>query len=95
MESCNMQFYDVFKVHLYCSMNYYFIGGGPATKEATTMRRPCTAPKTQSSQKLPKQNKTKQKQGVLMRREIGNYGSFVEETMFKLILKNKYEPVRS
>ena len=30
-----------------------------------------------------------------MRREIGNYGSFVEETMFKLILKNKYEPVRS
>ena len=53
-----MQLYDVFKVHLYCSMNHYFIVGGPATKEATTTR-PCTIPKTQSSQKLTKLNKTK------------------------------------
>lgn len=93
MESCNMQFYEVFKGHLYCSMNHYFIAGGPATEDASTMRRPCTAPKTQSSQKSPKLNKTETR-GTGEKGDW-NYGSFVEEMMFRLILKNKYEPIRS
>lgn len=33
-------------------------------------------------------------EGVLVRREIGNYGSFTEEMMFKRVLKSEYELVR-